>query len=353
VVQGDRKLEALTQIYLCMAAIVVLACSLPYICNFTMREFDFDLLAVLGNGSILGPKKLTLLKWAAWGVAAFSVGAALIVRPPFTLRLVLTVVSAVVIPLSMTLWLDTTPFGARGNRLQVGWTGMVDYESIFDSNQDYANFDAFYSQWEEKRVSLRGYLMNRWGLDDEDRYKALFFLNLAANLFPFGNAREIQQSGCVIRNEDQDYGAEQNVSAHDFLSAPIGCCVDYANILYYLLKRAGLESRKIELTHAGHVFNEVKLHGQWYALDATLGVFYQSSWRNVVKGSGPVQIIRFPTISSNIKSGENYRPVAGQFRMRFLQWAVSGGEAGVVETGLPSYFSDVKVAARLSDISHN
>lgn len=124
-----------------------------------------------------------------------------------------------------------------------------------------------------------------------DQARVAYFVQWVSGLWSYGNLNNISLAGCVVTNEITGPIDPSMVTVRTFMDSPIGCCTDYTTVLSYLLIDAGLENRVI--AGAGHVFNEVKIDGVWWTVDANLGLMYRGTWEQVLDLNQTIDIIRF------------------------------------------------------------
>jgi hypothetical protein len=128
-------------------------------------------------------------------------------------------------------------------------------------------------------------LARTWPTLSSDKLKAVFLINVAHQLWHYGNFDRLGVIGCVgaherIRAADADGRIEQAFGGpiftrtprdwSDYIQSPIGCCSDQAFFLRVFLERFGLPTRRVYVP--GHVTTEVNLDGSWQVVDATTNV---------------------------------------------------------------------------------
>lgn len=220
----------------------------------------------------------------------------------------------------------------------------LDYEQVFSKKalkhlelKSFADLAVF----AERRFSrFRPELQAAWGTGDNSYLRAFFYLNFVSSLWSYGNSVSPQLTGCVLINENTNLEPipDEKITVRTYVDSDIGCCTDYAYMLYFLLRQAHLEARLVELP--GHVLNEVKMNGRWMALDANLNVFYRQSWRETIRHGGKkIGIVVFPLLALNPAHQQSYRPLAGSFRQSMLARVAIGFHVPVsYSETLPDYF---------------
>lgn len=124
-------------------------------------------------------------------------------------------------------------------------------------------------------------LETAWGLSGKV-LEVAFYLNVVANLWGLGDVRDADGTyfapSCVLEN--RYITAAQGVpvpgtnhyrllqaTPRDFLQSPLGCCDDYAMVLYILLKLAGYEPTQVGTLD--HIYVQVPIDGEDYIVDPT------------------------------------------------------------------------------------
>jgi hypothetical protein len=137
----------------------------------------------------------------------------------------------------------------------------------------------------------------RWRADllaeglTEGEAKAASMMLFASTLWAYGNAREPRREGCITANEDNDW-RQQKPTLEVVKAARIGCCQDYAHALSLILSKNGFENRYLSIP--GHTFNEARVDGRWYVLDANTNVIMDSAWNEAPADPGKVTLHVFP-----------------------------------------------------------
>jgi len=321
--------------------------SLPYMASVLNHYIGIDPLVWIGSGGVLGPKKMVLLHWIALGVSGL-LGAGLLAtisRPGRKVRILILITVLPVIWVS-NIWINMSMQGEYAKRIHATRLATVDYDAIFDReiirSPDIKTYDDLFQAVDANYNRHADALRKRWAIQNDDRLKAIFYLVTASNMFAFGDKVDELGSGCANLNEENGGKLRDPdvLGVRYYLDTNIGCCTDYATILYFFLTKAGIESRMVALPIHGHWVNEVKLDGKWQALDANIGGFYQYSWAEMVEGSDPFEVLLFPVLSFD-SSKPSYRPIMSMFRNKVLMVAASGAERGVIytvpDTSLPPY----------------
>lgn len=165
-----------------------------------------------------------------------------------------------------------------------------------------------------------------WNVSDPNLLLTLYFMNVTANLWGYGNVIKVNETGCAFKNEDFPHGQfnpEEETDKHipQLLASRIGCCTDYANIMQLLLTKAGIPNRF--MMNPGHVFNEALIAGKWQAFDATTNMWWHDSWSNIQNAAltTPVYVTFFPNVGT-VYGHSHYRPFLGTFRHYMLLEAV-------------------------------
>jgi hypothetical protein len=220
----------------------------------------------------------------------------------------------------------------------------LDYERVFSKKAlKQLELKTFVdlSEFAERRFSrFRPELESAWGTGSESYLKVFFYLNFVSSLWSYGNPMSPRETGCVLINENTNFKPvpEEGITVRTYIESDIGCCTDYAYMLHFLLDRAHLEARLVELP--GHVLNEVKVDGKWMALDANVNVFYRQSWKETVgRGGKEIGVVMFPLLAVNPTHKHGYRPLAGSFRQFMLARVAMGFHAPLsYSQTLPEYF---------------
>jgi hypothetical protein len=168
----------------------------------------------------------------------------------------------------------------------------------------------FHKRW-------RGELIGQ-GLTESEAWAASLML-FTSTLWAFGNRNHPEKPGCISSNEDNDWQFQQP-TFEAVKAARIGCCTDYAHALAFILSRNGVENRYVAIP--GHLFNEAKIDGKWYVLDANTNVIMNSAWNDIVADPGRVRIHVFAHPGS--RGGKLHRPVVAAFQDYFLNLVLVG-----------------------------
>ncbi len=145
-------------------------------------------------------------------------------------------------------------------------------------------------------------------------------VQIISGIWHYGNYRNTLASGCAAKNELLS-SPKTDLTLEDYLSSDIGCCTDYATLLGAALSAENIENRIVQ--SPTHVFNEAKIDGQWWTLDANIGVAYQGAWDKVVDGVTSINVYRFSNASISIDSAI-YSDAVADFQMQQLTLAAAG-----------------------------
>jgi hypothetical protein len=156
------------------------------------------------------------------------------------------------------------------------------------------------------------------GLTESEAWAASLML-FTSTLWAFGNRNHPEKPGCISSNEDNNWQFQQP-TFEAVKAARIGCCTDYAHALAFILSRNGVENRYVAIP--GHLFNEAKIDGKWYVLDANTNVIVNSAWNDIVADPGRVRIHVFAHPGS--QGGQLHRPVLAAFQDYFLNLVLVG-----------------------------
>lgn len=134
---------------------------------------------------------------------------------------------------------------------------------------------------------------------------------LVSTLFAYGNPIPYADSiGCLTQNYAQKNIAARGGKNHDFLllkANRIGCCTDYAYIMSKFLTSYKFKNRYTVIS--GHVFNEFKIDGSWYIIDANTGIMVTKSFTSSKKNFDVYYLPHLGMMDSPV-----YRPVLITFR---------------------------------------
>lgn len=174
-----------------------------------------------------------------------------------------------------------------------------------------------------------------WASGTQTR-QAIATMHLVSRLWAPGNRMHPERAGCVRDNEDIGFkfvGQEQTTHA-TYLGSRIACCDDYAHMLHWLLRRAGLDSRVI--VAGGHVFVEARLDGQSRVLDAMANVVVNASWDEINTGRKAALLMLPHAATRNGSIG--FRPQFAADRWRLIAGIFGGGLAWRERLELPPEF---------------
>jgi hypothetical protein len=145
------------------------------------------------------------------------------------------------------------------------------------------------------------------GSSDEVFLRAVFYTYVVSGLWAWGNdlSRD-PRAGNVFGNEEAGYGPPEHVGMRRFLESNIGACEDHTFLLQVLYNGNEMTNRIGAIP--GHYFNEVRLGGRWIVTDATAGLVFADSWKDIHanrRASGePVTVYVFP--NRNLFPGNPY-----------------------------------------------
>ena len=238
-----------------------------------------------------------------------------------------------IIPKSNNKTIDNyiyTVFQKHKYNVSVASLPLVNYQNIFwlrDNNYyQIDTFEKFYD-YVENRFNKKKANLESWAIDNPIELRVLFYMQYVSGLWNYGNADKLnwQKVGCVLRNEDNNWNAVSidKINIRTYLDSKIGCCSDYAYMLGYLLDRAEIQNRVIQIP--GHIFNEVYFNDTWNVIDANTGIYINKSWKEVLRDgdSDPnMKILTFP--HKNQYVGESYRSFIPAFQIFMIQKAIVG-----------------------------
>lgn len=256
-------------------------------------------------------------------------------RSAFSLLLSIAAVMAMVIGAALIFGIVAPTatqiyVGEQQARAQVFNHSLPGDAGLFRDGFDKANLSSFSDlpKWAGKfHERWRGELL-RQGFD-EGEAKAASLMLFTSTLWAFGNANQPRKAGCITVNEDNNW-QHQKPTFQIVKSARIGCCTDYAHALSLILSRNGFENRYVEID--GHIFNEAKINGRWYVLDANTNLFINSAWNDTAAAPDQVRIHVFPHPGST--SGKLRRPLVIALRNYLVNIVLVGEfERGAVKDG--------------------
>ncbi|PJD97386.1 MAG: hypothetical protein CK426_08065 [Legionella sp.] len=199
----------------------------------------------------------------------------------------------------------------------------ISYNKIFNKEQyrrmPITNMDDFYKVANSEFNRYQSELSTTWSIQSPQLLKTLFFMNLVSNMWGYGNKIAINKSGCVENNEDtlfQTIIVEPLIIKH-YLKTKIGCCIDSARFLSFLLERAQIKNRLV--LNPGHIFNEAFIDGKWMAFDATVNFWWHTSWEKIQNEplGTPIDVTIFPH-KNLITNDDFYREKIGAFQLSLL-----------------------------------
>jgi hypothetical protein len=156
--------------------------------------------------------------------------------------------------------------------------------------------------------------------------RALFYTNHVSALWASGMPEGINAKGGCVLSDAAEAGKDASGKFKTFWDAKIGCCTDYTLFLAALLTQAGIENRILtvtELAGIGHTFNEARIGGTWWALDANIGVAYEGAWQQLMAlektVASSVYLLDHPGLDP--ANGDLFRYFLGSFRQSILNRA--------------------------------
>jgi len=313
--------------------VYVLGVSLPSLDRLLWESTGFSVLGAMGAGPLIGTIKLRLLT----GLAIFCVATTIVWfavqwrrSPGRAARAVIAAALLVPYGASAAMFYRPAAHAGRIKSLRIVEPATVDYESIFAKQPllqaPIESYDDLYQYCHWRFQTYRSELSQRWGINDQRKLEALFYMNFVSRLWGYGNPTpELRdRPGGVLSNEETGFRQIQNPTVRTYLESDIGCCTDYAFLLKQLLGRAGILNRRV--TTAGHVFNEARFADGWATLDANTNMFFAGEWAAIQRrphgSEGTVKIMVFPHQNCTNSRNPYYRPEIGQFRLRWLLTAV-------------------------------
>jgi len=326
---GDRAAGGLSLVLAVMWIPVVAATvvALPSLDLMLETYTSFSMLRYVGMGQQIGPNKIRFMFFALAACATlalmscFALGwkrsrAAAAMFGVLCGSLLLSLYSLLAFPLH---------FWPIIERLEIVNLPSVNYDEIFSKQPLIkANIDSpekLYEFCHDQFKERKEYLQRVWGIQDQKKLEALFYLNLVSHLWGLGNADpHSNSSGCVANNEEIGFRTVEAPSIRFYLESNIGCCSDHAYILKMLLDRAGIPNRRV-VTWV-HVFNEARFSDGWLTLDATTAMVFHGDWEAIQRKLGadsrPVTVTIFPHQNLVKRDNPYYRIGAGHFRMLWL-----------------------------------
>jgi hypothetical protein len=173
------------------------------------------------------------------------------------------------------------------------------YSEIFDKQNVFTGAETtwaeLYTAAHNRYLLYKTQLQTDWGLA-EPELEIAFYLNVVANLFPFGDVRApdgtYSRPACIFHNKYLT--AEQGVLTSngvtyklpriypaDYLRATFGCCNDFALLLYMLLKQAGFDANMTGTY--GHIYVEVTFPSTRWVADSTFNFMTKQSNRSFLQ----------------------------------------------------------------------
>jgi hypothetical protein len=181
----------------------------------------------------------------------------------------------------------------------------------------------------------KGLELPAWA-DDAQTRRAIATMHFVSRLWAPGNQTYPERAGCVRDNEDTDFRfvLQAQTTHATYLQSRIACCDDYAHMLQWLLRRAGVQSRVI--VAGGHVFVEARLGGSLRVLDSMANVAFDASWHELNTGR-PAALLML-THAATHQGSAIYRLRFAADRWRLISGVYSGGFAWQERPELPPEF---------------
>ncbi|MDA9395499.1 hypothetical protein WN73_33795, partial [Bradyrhizobium sp. CCBAU 45394] len=149
-----------------------------------------------------------------------------------------------------------------------------------------------------------------------EQAQVFFYLQWVSGLWSYGNPTQLLATGAVVDNEINGVTDPADVTVRTFLDSPIGCCTDYTTVMSYLLLEAGIESRVV--SGNAHVFNEALIDGEWWTIDANLGLAYEGAWDQVISTDQTINVFQFDH-AGKMQGSSVYRDSLVDFFNTFTQ----------------------------------
>lgn len=320
-----------------------LVVSIPALNGILFQIVGLDVLDRFGSNSLVGWKKMEAwyaLRNICYG-ATVLFAFLLLPRPGRVVRVATLLPFLLIYQVTLT-W----PEWARKDRIfrsEVQHLTTAKYQEVFDDAQfktlDIQSFDDFYQKVERKFEAHAAEFQKQWQIDDRSELKSIYYANVVANLWHFGNRKFPEREGCVMVNEQTDfkYRDPSQVTIRTYLDSDIACCTDTALMLKYLLDRSDIPNRIVGMI--GHSSNEVKIRGEWRAYDATVGMTLSHSWEKLSNDPEVEPMIIFFPIASLRRGSSHYSAPVGGLRMALV--AIATHDAPVrpqYMTEVPEYF---------------
>lgn len=228
-----------------------------------------------------------------------------------------------VYPVKISL-LDQTRYD-RLAEMKVSNFPSIDYTKIFSKKYllkaNISDFNEFYLFARKRFEQFRSHLEKSWGIQSESELQSIFYMNLVSGMWHYGNLQK-EGPGCVLVNENTGFQEMRasSVSIRTYIDSDIGCCTDYANLLKFLLDKAGIKNRLVKLP--GHIFNEAYFENRWNVLDATLNITFNAPWESIQFSSeNNISVTTFPHINLIKYNNPYYNPEVGALRIQQILFA--------------------------------
>lgn len=230
-------------------------------------------------------------------------------------------------------------------RLQIlEYTNPLD-DNIFNTTSNLQTFNDFHLWVKKQYKRYYDEIHSQWDFQHEEEYKVAFITNLVSRLWGFGNVKAITKGGCALQNEIRGWDQPDytKVTLQTYLRSKIACCLDHAFFVKFLLDRENIPNR-MKMTPS-HIFNEAKIQGKWWMLDATTNFLIPHTWEEIhysklPSGRDLFRVYIFPHSNLERIDSEKYRSLVGQFRVQKLMSMASQHEKDqkIEEAKLPQFF---------------
>jgi hypothetical protein len=308
-----------------VAALMIFA--LPSLDLMLETYTGLSILRVVGTGQQIGPNKIEFMFLSLLACAA---ALAICCVPGWKKARALTVILGLLSGVQLLAVYALLAFPLHFNpiieRLEIDSLPSVRYEEIFSKEPlikaGIDNPDMLYTVCRDLFDKRKDHLRRVWGIEDEKRLEALFYMNLVSHLWGIGNAEPSNRNraGCVGYNEETGFRTLKTPSVSTHIQSNIGCCTDHAHILNLLLDRAGIPNRQVSTW--GHVFNEARFRDGPLTLDATTNLVFHGDWDTIQNkreaNSRMVRVTVFPHGNLVRRGNPFYRVLAGRFRLSWL-----------------------------------
>lgn len=339
VLPGQTLFVALIWLFI-LFVLILFSCSVD---NFLFNCTGVSVLSIIGTGPSLGPHKLSFFKMLIVSFIVINVlTIAILPKPNKILLLVFVTGMACLYAISViTVYHPILPHTFI-ERIKVQNLPIVDYENIFSKRymleSKIESFDDLHKFSKQRYALHRNYLRSRWGIDDEEKLKAIFFMVLVSYMWGYDNKNDYDNRGSVLSNEENGYGKRHDgqITVKSYINSNIGSCLDTGNILKYLLDKEKIENTLVR--YAGHVMNEVRCGDGWYTFDSVTNIVFYTRFNNLPKdGNREIVMTILPHNNLVYKDNAFYRTRTGQIFLDLLLKAITGTMNPREELALPAY----------------